>query len=232
VIRPEFAVKAAARRAAELGATVIDRTQVTQVEPHGGNVTVHTADRSYQVRQAIITAGPWTCRLAPELAPHITPRRIVLTWFMAADPAAYTSDRFPIFIRNTGNQRLSGFPALDGGSVKVSGSSSLSDLADPDDLNRNVAPSEVTAIGDAVARFLPGLLPGPVRVSAYMDGYTPDDHAIIGPLHPATGIWVLGGFSGHGFKLSPAIGQVSADLIRYGKTELPIDLFNPTRFLT
>jgi sarcosine oxidase len=232
VLRPEFAVLAATRRADELGATIIDRTQVTQVVPSSGGVTVHTVDRAYQVRQAIVATGPWTARFAPDLARHITPRRVVLTWYMASDPSAYTADRFPILIRNTGDTRLSAFPTLDGGSVKVAGSASLSNLADPDNLDRNVSPRDLTAVNDAVARFMPGLIPNPIRVSAYMDGYTPDGHAFVGPMPAAPNVWVLGGFSGHGFKFSPAIGQITADLIRHGKTELPITHLDPARHLT
>jgi sarcosine oxidase len=83
-----------------------------------------------------------------------------------------------------------------------------------------------------VARFLPGLIPGPVRVSAFMDGYTPDGHALVGPLPAAPNVWMLGGFSGHGFKLAPAIGEVAADLIRHGKTSLSIAHLDPGRYLT
>ena len=49
-----------------------------------------------------------------------------------------------------------------------------------------------------------GLIAGPVRVSAYMDGYTPDGHGLVGPLPAAPNVWMFGGFSGHGFKLAPA----------------------------
>jgi hypothetical protein len=36
----------------------------------------------------------------------------------------------------------------------------------------------------AVAQFLPGSAPSPVRVSAYMDGSTPDGHGLIGLVGP------------------------------------------------
>jgi sarcosine oxidase len=58
VIRPEFAVLSAARRAQELGATICERTQVTAVEPDNGAVTVHAGGRDYRVRQAVVAAGP------------------------------------------------------------------------------------------------------------------------------------------------------------------------------
>lgn len=230
VIRPEFAVVSAARRAHDLGATIYDRTQITAVEPDSSGVTVHANGRTFRVSQAVVAAGPWTARFAPELAPSITPRRVVMTWHMANDPTAYHPDRFPVFIRTSDGVHISGFPTLDGGSVKIAVAATFTDLAAPDDLDRNVAPEILAATTDAVARFMPGLHPGPVRVSAYMDGYTPDGHGLVGPLFVAPNMWLLGGFSGHGFKLSPAIGQATADLILHGTSDLPITHLDPSRW--
>jgi sarcosine oxidase len=41
---------------------------------------------------------------------------------------------------------------------------------------------------------------------------------------------VLGGFSGHGFKFAPVMGDVAADLALQGRTDYPIDLCEPSRF--
>jgi sarcosine oxidase len=37
------------------------------------------------------------------------------------------------------------------------------------------------------------------------------------------------GFSGHGFKFAPVIGEALADLATDGKTTLPIGFLSPTR---
>src|SRR5579875_2895292 len=84
-LRPELAVLAAARRAAELGAGILERTPVLRIEPDDGGVTVVTAGRSYRVGQVVVTAGPWTAGLLPQLAALITLRRIVLAWYPATD---------------------------------------------------------------------------------------------------------------------------------------------------
>jgi sarcosine oxidase len=231
VIRPEFAVLAAARRARDLGATICECRQVTAVEPDADGVTVRAGGRDYRVGQAVVAAGPWAALFAPALASRLTPRRVVMTWHMAHDPAAYHPGRFPVCIRHSDGVHISAFPSLDGGSVKIAVSASFTDLPGPDDLDRNVDPAVLTVVTDAVARFLPGLIPGPIRVSAYMDGYTPDGHALVGPLPNTPNVWLLGGFSGHGFKLSPAIGQAAADLICHGTTGLPITHLSPGRWL-
>lgn len=62
-----------------------------------------------------------------------------------------------------------------------------------------------------------------------MDGYTEDRHALVGSLPGQPGVWLPGGFSGHGFKLSPVFGKIMAELITEGRPSLPIDRFDPTR---
>jgi sarcosine oxidase len=232
VLRPEFAVISATLRARRLGARVISGTPVVAVEPSSDGVTVRAGGRDHRFAQAVITAGPWTARFAPELARHVSPRKIVMTWYMADDPAAYVPAAFPIFIREHRGVGMFGIPSLDGGSVKVALSDTYGDVGEADDLDHNVAPGDLATVNEAVAACLPGLVPQPIRVSAHMDAYTTDKHALVGALPGARNTWLLGGFSGHGFKMAPAFGQIAADLVQHGETTLPIDHLDPGRFLT
>jgi sarcosine oxidase len=59
---------------------------------------------------------------------------------------------------------------------------------------------------------------------------TPDEHFIIGPHPQAPSCTVACGFSGHGFKFAPAVGEILADLSIHGTTEHPIAMFSPRRF--
>jgi sarcosine oxidase len=203
------------------------------VEPYGAGVRIRCGDRTCTVEQAIVTAGPWTNRFVPSLVPHVFPRRLVMTWYHPRGSVAdYLADRFPIFIRDTDDVHVFGIPTLDGGSVKVAPHASYGQMRDADDLDRNVAAADLEPINAAVAELFPGLVPTPVRVAAYMDAYTSDGHALVGQMPGTSNVWVLGAFSGHGFKMAPAFGQVAAELAVDGKTSLPIEHLNPTRFLT
>ena len=231
VLRPEFAVLAAARCAQARGARVVSGGRVSAVEPFDGGVRVRVGEKTYTVEQAVVTAGPWTARFAPELAAHVTPRKLVMTWYPALDVPAYQPDRFPIFIRESGDAHIFGIPTLDGGSVKVAPHHPYGDLADGDALDRNVAAADLDPINRTVAELMPGLIPTPVRVASYMDAYTTDNHALVGQLPGTDNVWLLGAFSGHGFKMATAFGQVAADLVTEGKATLPIDHLDPTRYL-
>ena len=48
---------------------------------------------------------------------------------------------------------------------------------------------------------------------AALYGITPDWHPIIDEPDPGSGIYICAGFSGHGFKLGPAVGLITADMI-------------------
>jgi sarcosine oxidase len=59
---------------------------------------------------------------------------------------------------------------------------------------------------------------------------TPDEHFIVGRLPGGPRTVVVAGLSGHGFKLTPALGRVAAELCLDGATELPIGFLGPGRF--
>jgi sarcosine oxidase len=88
-----------------------------------------------------------------------------------------------------------------------------------------------------VAALLAGLLPGlGDRVLRSVDctyTLTPDAHAVVGR-HPAPDpgtapVVVACGFSGHGFKLTPVLGEVLADLVVDGRTAYDLSLLDPLR---
>ncbi|NIH84969.1 N-methyl-L-tryptophan oxidase [Amycolatopsis granulosa] len=216
VLRPEFAVIAAVTRAVSLGARVHSGTAVTAIEPFGDHVVVTAGERRFTVRQVVVAGGPWTARLVPALAGAVHVRRIVMTWFATTDPARYGPERFPVFIRQSGERHVFGIPTFDGGSVKVA-LVAEDPVADPDALDRDVRPSALSAISSLVQGCLPELHPYPHRVSVHMDGYTADGHPLVGAVPGVPNVVVLGGFSGHGFKMAPAIGRVAADLVLRGQ---------------
>ena len=74
-------------------------------------------------------------------------------------------------------------------------------------------------------------LPGTfLRAKTCLYSNTPDEHFVIArhPAHEA--VTVACGFSGHGFKFVPVVGEILADLAGTGTTRHPIELFDPRRF--
>lgn len=66
---------------------------------------------------------------------------------------------------------------------------------------------------------------------ASMYDMTPDAHFILEATPGVAGLFTASGFSGHGFKHSPVVGQIMADLVCDGETkEFNITPFSSTRF--
>lgn len=60
--------------------------------------------------------------------------------------------------------------------------------------------------------------------------FSPDDNFMFGPVPNVEGLILACGFSGHGFALTPIIGQLLSELVVDGKTSLPTEAFHLSRF--
>ena len=82
--------------------------------------------------------------------------------------------------------------------------------------------------------FLRARMPGadgPLRGAAvclYTD--TPDEDFVLDTYPGARGIAIASACSGHGFKFSPVIGEILADLALQGRTAYPVEPFRASRF--
>ena len=60
---------------------------------------------------------------------------------------------------------------------------------------------------------------------------TPDSRPLLGQVPHIAGLYVCAGFSGMGFKISPAIGLVMSELVLDGSSKtVDINAFRPNRF--
>lgn len=135
---------------------------------------------------------------------------------------------FPAFIRDRGTEHVFGVPSLDGALVKAGWAASDDPIPTPEDLPARLDVRRLAEVAASVVAFLPALAAGIARQSLHMDVYTPDKRPLLGTVSPRT--VVATGFSGHGFKLSPALGVAAAALA--ADEEPPYDLapFAPGRF--
>ncbi|WP_030674590.1 N-methyl-L-tryptophan oxidase [Streptomyces cellulosae] len=222
LIRPELTVQTAARRAEELGAVIRRYTAVREITPVANGVEIRTGAGSEHFDTAVVTPGPWVNDLLPDLPWEVDVRRLVSAWYVPTTDAWFGEER-PAFIR-TAPTHCYGLPSPDGVSVKLGLSRALHRPAgDPNQLERTVRPEELKIFADLMGRYLPDLNPDPIRLAVYMEGYTESSRPLVGPLPGAENVVLLAGFSGHGFKLAPAFGDIAADLALDGTSSQPID---------
>ncbi|MFW0773222.1 N-methyl-L-tryptophan oxidase [Paenarthrobacter nitroguajacolicus] len=231
-LRPELAVLTASYRAESLGAQLRAYTPVDGIEVKDGGIWVSADGRSERFDHVVVTTGPWAAKLLPELAPLVEVRKAVSAWFVAKERGAFDPAGFPCFIRTT-PEEFYGLPAMSGNGLKLGLSGTVNlPVGDPDALDRTVPIEEVKPFRELVADSFPALYPDPVRVSAYMEGYTRDGHGVVGQLGGGEGITVVTGLSGHGFKLAPTFGEIAADYALHGGSTNTIPVLNPDRFLS
>ncbi|GAA2104694.1 MULTISPECIES: N-methyl-L-tryptophan oxidase [Brevibacterium] len=231
-MRPELAVFAAAERAETLGAVIHRHTEVEAIEETAAGVRVSAGGRSHEFDRVIVTAGPWTARFFPALEENLVPRKIVMTWYLSSEPARFASESFPVFGRVGGPIDIFGVPALEGTMTKIGSVDTFGDVPDPGALHRDVELAELRHINGEVERCMNGLRPDPARISVHMDGYTTDEHAVVGAVPGSERLFVMGGYSGHGFKLAPVMGEIGKDLVLTGSTAHGIDHLAPGRYLS
>ena len=231
-VRPEATVAANLRLAGKDGADLRFDEPVTSWEPVGDGVRVTTARGSYTAGQLVLTPGAWAPELLADLGIDFRIERHVQYWFQPRGGVGpFAPERHPIYIwEDADGDQIYGFPAIDGpdGGAKVAFFRRGTPTT-PDGLDTEVHPGEVAAMAAYCGERLPDLPGAFLRGEPCMYSSTPDEHFVVSrhPAHEA--VTVACGFSGHGFKFVPVIGEILADLATCGMTVHPITLFDPRR---
>jgi sarcosine oxidase len=102
----------------------------------------------------------------------------------------------------------------------------------PETIDRVVHTHEISAITARIGELLPALAGRCLRAATCMYSNTPDRNFVVGRHPQCADVIVACGFSGHGFKFVPVVGEILADLVIDRATDHPISLFHPQRFMT
>lgn len=208
MIRPELTILSTVLLAERLGAEVRRNTQVLDVVDTGSGVTLVTDKGSFEFDRVVIAAGPWVNKLLKGLAGTLSVRRPISVWYGPRPDADLPTG--PAFIR-LGPRHFYGVPSPDGISVKV-GLSVVDHLVvdEPNDGDRQISREDLAPFDEILAGYLPTLQPDPIRISTYFEGYMEDARPIVQAAPGSENVILLAGFSGHGFKIAPAIGEIGA----------------------
>ncbi|ARQ70008.1 N-methyl-L-tryptophan oxidase [Streptomyces marincola] len=234
LLRPEATVAAQLELAAAAGAELRFEEPVTAWEalPGGRGVRVTTPNGVYTAGHLVVCPGAWAPRQLADLGVPFTVERQIMYWFEPeGGTAPFEPDRHPVYVwEDPEGTQIYGFPALDGpgGGAKVAFFRQGIPCT-PETIDRTVHPAEVAEMAAFAGARLPALPGRLLRAVTCMYTTTPDEHFVIAP-HPAhPAVTVACGFSGHGFKFVPVVGEILADLALTGSTPHPIELFSPGR---
>jgi glycine/D-amino acid oxidase-like deaminating enzyme len=162
----------------------------------------------------VFACGPWLPTLLPDVLGTVvrsTRQEIYYFGTPAGDPM-FTEAALPVWLE-VGERLLYGIPGNLHRGFKIA-DDSRGEAFDPESGSRLVTEAGVEAIRRLLARRFPALADAPC-IGAEVCQYesTPDAHFIVDRHPAAPNAWILGGGSGHGFKMGPAIGEIAAAAI-------------------
>ncbi len=223
---PYLTVQSFAEAARRAGARFFQQTPVTGIQFQAGKVrSVDTAQGRFSAPIVINATGAWSAgvgKLAGLDLP-IDPCRVQVALFQRPEgheaPHPVVGDfNYAIYFRpETGNLTLTGL--IDPSEANA--------IVDPDAFPEQVDYDFILDVGERLIARYPAM-----AASRSAGGYaslyaiTPDWHPVIDEVPAGRGHYVCAGFSGHGFKLGPAVGLMMADRV----TGVADPLFESTLF--
>jgi sarcosine oxidase subunit beta len=220
---PDAVVLGYATAARNMGVRVSTQCPVTGIEVDGGDITaVHTARGTIATSTVICAAGAWSPQIAAMVGVDLPVKPVARPiWY--TEPMPSRPDRVPMTIDFT-----TGFY------FHTEGPGLLFGMADPDQPAGFDAPMRadwLEIVGDVVAHRAPALLD--VGIAGGWHGFyetTPDHNALIGEAAHVSRFIYATGFSGHGFLLGPAVGEVLRDLVLGHTPPVDVSGFDVERF--
>ncbi|WP_066289446.1 FAD-dependent oxidoreductase [Arthrobacter sp. B6] len=230
-LRTDRAVTAAVAAAEANGATVHSNTPIDSITETADGVLITSGGKAWTFENVILASGSWSQRLMPDYLQAATEiKRCFLSWFVARDAAEFSPEKFPIFIRISGDRSMYGAPAVDGATVKATLDGRGAPTPQADSVPRDLTSAEITETMETVTEFFPGLFPTIVRSDAFPDLFTSDGNPLLGRFSEGSRIYCATGFSGGGFKNATGYGEIAAHEALGKRTFEGLEFARPQRF--
>ena len=193
---------------------------------------VETNLGNYKAEKLVFSSGAWITKLIPTLKLPIKIERQVLFWFSPRkNPDKFKSINLP----NSGWDLDNGLsfytmPNLENRGFKVAMHHN-GEFVDPDTLIRESNDSDLKMVRGFLEEYIPDgngeLIDS--KVCMYTD--TPDQDFLIDSHPDDENIIICSPCSGHGFKFTPAIGEICSSLIINNSTKFDLDKFSLERLI-
>ncbi|MCB9947661.1 MAG: FAD-binding oxidoreductase [Rhodospirillaceae bacterium] len=220
---PRLVAPAFARAARRAGAAIHEHEAVTGATRDAAGFRIETERGTRILAQSLINvAGAWADHVARWFG-EFAPIQVLAPNMLVSEPVPY---RLPVNIGVCGAGLY--VRQIPRGNLIFGGGKGWADR----EAIRARPLVEVSCQASAqLARTLPWAANAAViRSWTGIEGYFDDDIPVIGLSETTPGLVHAFGFSGHGFQLGPAIGEIVSELVVEGKTTTPIDAFSIRRF--
>ena len=197
------------------GATIYLDTPVIDIKiSESGSHEVKTEKACFESNTVIIATGPWTSGILEKVGislPLLPTRHEVFL-------IKRNRTKHPTHPGGGDMTNLIYFRP-EGHDLTLVGNGNHEETANPDSYNQKYSLSYAAEVWTRLTKRIPSLADAEL-FTGYSGLYTttPDLHPIIDSVDGIDGLFVCSGFSGHGFKLAPAVGTVMAELITQGES--------------
>jgi monomeric sarcosine oxidase len=228
-VRASDCVRALQGLVRELGGEIREQSQLVGLEPGDGRVTLRLADgERIAAFRAVLTTGAWGAKLLPQLGLSLplTANRQQLIYVSGLDDR-FSARRFPVFLNL--DHDFYGFP-LCGPDLFKASIHTPGPVIDPDVVQTPDA-GFVEEVLVLLRKYIPGAARGDVLMSRMcMYAMTPDEDFVLDRLPGYRNVVLGAGFSGHGFKFGPLIGDLLAALLLEEQPAFDLSGFALARF--
>ena len=202
--------------AVALGATVRHGARVRRLDVSADDLVTLEVDidgvtETITARSVVVTVGAWTSKLLTGIAP--VPRLVVTQEQPAHFALVDDSFEWPGFNHSPGAGSEWWYSPVYGmhtpGQGIKAGWHGVGKVVDPDARDFTAEPVQLAALQRYAREWLPGADSDSLEAISCTYTTTPDSNFVLDRVGPVV---VGAGFSGHGFKFTPAVGRVLADL--------------------
>lgn len=234
-LTPEMAIQSLTKLSIEHGAEIHENEKVISWGIMSEFVLVTTSKKSYQAKKIIFTTGAFTEKLIKTKAPLRVTQQF-MGWTSPLYSLAFQLGELPCWMisEEGADGPYYGFPVMSNtdkfGGMKIAYHREGELLVDGlaiDSLESN----EQIILDSMLERYFPNIGSPVTTIKKCKYSYSPDNDFIIDQLSEYENrVIVAAGFSGHGFKFVPVVGEALADFVQNQSTELPIDFLSLSRF--
>ena len=211
---PSGTALAYAARARELGARIRLQAPAESVEVSSGRITAVVANgERIETERAIVATGPWSRRflLAHGIDLPLQATRHEVIHLRRPPEVPYHPGGGDIANLIYFRPESADLTLIGNGNLE-------DDVDDPEVYAQRASQGFIAEVWGRIARRIPAM-----AEAEFATGYaglytqTPDSHPVIDRVDGVDGLYICTGFSGHGFKLSPAVGLLVSELVLDGK---------------
>lgn len=225
---PRIAGPAFARAARRLGVRLHEHTEVAHIERDGSGFLVSSADgRRWRGGQLVVCCGAWSGRISAQFG-EPAPLEFRAPSMAVTEPLPYRSG--PMVAVNSGLiDEVMYFRQIERGNIVIGGGRRAE--VDLDKARAYVNPDNILRQFRELRRFVPAF--GRVqliRVWSGVESYLPDGKPVMGASANVDGLYYAFGFCGEGFAIGPGVGEVMADLVANGRSDIDLSPYAISRF--